>query len=55
MEKTTVIVYPTESFNDWQYGTVQNFTNETNPKILAFLDYSDTFVLGSVIQPLNKP
>lgn len=55
MEKTTMIVYPTVSFDDWLAGVVQNNTNETEPRILAFLYSRDTFVIGSQIKPLNKP
>lgn len=55
MQKTTVIVYPTESLDDWQIGATSNLTLETNPQILVFLTSTDTFVLGSQIKPLNKP
>lgn len=48
MQKTTSIVYPTVSINDWLNG------NETEPRILAFLYNRDVFVIGSSIQPLKK-
>lgn len=48
MQKTTLIVYPTVSVNDW------NSNNEANPKIMSFLYNRDTFVIGSVIMPLQK-
>lgn len=49
MQKTTMIVYPSVSIDDWLKG------NETEPKILAFAYNRDIFVIGSIINPLNKP
>ncbi len=49
MQKTTMIVYPTVSIEDWLKG------NETEPRILSFIYNRDIFVIGSKINPLNKP
>lgn len=48
MQKTTVIVYPTVTINDWI------ISNETEPRILAFTYNRDVFVIGSKINSLKK-
>jgi len=48
MQKTTMVVYPTVSIEDWLNQ------NETEPRILSFLYNRDTFVIGSKIDPLKK-
>ena len=49
MQKTTVIVYPTVSVNEWANSL------ELTPHLLPFYSNRDTFVAGSTIDPLAKP
>ena len=49
MQKTTWIVYPSESIAKWQAAL------EVQPYIMPFLYNRDTFVAGYKLFPLRKP